>query len=321
MQAHKQVVVRASTIALIKLESARHLNSRRDLNNACYFRAKPALHFERSVEPKESAERSRVSFPEMLGALDAERRQAIDDWADFTVELAADPKWPAFDSAPKSEEGADTRNREVLAKERGGIIAQTQIGKLPIECPIARIAVEAHRHRFTVIRRGDRLDVVGTVIRRNPERCPLMLQTVRQSPALTPQSGSRQTLAARCRGLRRSDQLADDILAVPSRCAIAARPGDSFPGSSASQLCEDAFRRSVVDRDANPPLGRALPSHLPDSVFGAGARCAPIGQTPALRSFAGRSPARPKTPSRRPRQPHRWRNSDAPAVRQTATAR
>src|SRR6266478_419859 len=58
------------------------------------------LHFRRSVEPEQSAERGRVSFLEMLGPLDAEQRheeerqqrraQAIEGRTDFTVELAAD---------------------------------------------------------------------------------------------------------------------------------------------------------------------------------------------------------------------------------------
>src|SRR5205823_13693325 len=60
------------------------------------------LHFRRSVEPEQSAERGRVSFLEMLGPLDAEQRheekrqqrraQTIEGRTDFTVELAADPK-------------------------------------------------------------------------------------------------------------------------------------------------------------------------------------------------------------------------------------
>ena len=64
--------------------------------------ASQCLHFRRSVEPKESAERGRVSLLELLGSLDAEqchqherqqrRAQAIEGRTDFTVELVADPK-------------------------------------------------------------------------------------------------------------------------------------------------------------------------------------------------------------------------------------
>src|SRR4030081_3586549 len=60
------------------------------------------LHFRRSVEPEEPAERGRVSFLEMLGPLDAQQRheqqhqqrraQPIERRSDLTVELAADPK-------------------------------------------------------------------------------------------------------------------------------------------------------------------------------------------------------------------------------------
>src|SRR5213078_1259469 len=54
------------------------------------------LHFRRSVEPEEPAERGRVSFLEMLGPLDAQQRheqqrqqrraQAIERRSDLTVE-------------------------------------------------------------------------------------------------------------------------------------------------------------------------------------------------------------------------------------------
>src|SRR5208283_5604191 len=119
------------------------------------------LHFRCSVEPEESAERSRVSFLEMLGSLDAEQRheqerqqrraQAIEGRTDFTVELAADPKQPALDQTRESEQDADTGNRGPLAEERCGIIEQPQMGELPIEAAIARVAVEAHRRRFGVV--------------------------------------------------------------------------------------------------------------------------------------------------------------------------
>ena len=114
------------------------------------------LHFRRSVEPEEAAERGRVAFLEMLGPLDAEQRheqerqqrraQAIERRTDFTVELAADPKQPALDQTRQREQDTDTGNRGPLAKQRCGIIEQPQIGELPIEGPIACVAVEAHRH-------------------------------------------------------------------------------------------------------------------------------------------------------------------------------
>src|ERR1700720_1015584 len=128
------------------------------------------LHFRRSVEPEESAERGRVAFLEMLGPLDVEQRheqerqqrraQAIEGGTDFTVELAADPKQPALDQTRQSEQDADAGNRGPLTKQRGGIIEYPQIGELPIEGPITRVAVEAHRHRLTLARRrGDRIPV------------------------------------------------------------------------------------------------------------------------------------------------------------------
>src|SRR6266849_5466013 len=80
---------------------------------ACASAGEPApqrLHFRRSVEPEQSAERGRVSFLEMLGPLDAEQRheeerqqrraQTIEGRTDFTVELAADPKQPASKVRP-----------------------------------------------------------------------------------------------------------------------------------------------------------------------------------------------------------------------------
>src|ERR1700688_4047619 len=119
------------------------------------------LHLRRAVEPEEPAERGRVAFLEMLGPLDAQQRheqerqqgraQAKEGRTDLTVELAADPKQPALDQARESEQDADTGNRGPLAKERCGIIEQPQMGELPIEAAIARVAVEAHWHRFGVV--------------------------------------------------------------------------------------------------------------------------------------------------------------------------
>src|SRR6202521_5699912 len=94
------------------------------------------LHFPRSVEAEESAERGRVSFLEMLGPLDAEQRheqerqqrraQAVEGRTDLTVELAADPKQPALNQIRESEQDADAGNRGPLAKARCGIIEQPQ---------------------------------------------------------------------------------------------------------------------------------------------------------------------------------------------------
>jgi len=92
------------------------------------------LHFRRSVQSEESAERGRISFLELFGPLDAEQRhqnerqqrraQAIERRTDFTVEFAADPKQPALDHVRESKKDAGTRNRGPIAKERCGIIEQ-----------------------------------------------------------------------------------------------------------------------------------------------------------------------------------------------------
>jgi transposase, IS5 family len=151
--------------------------------------------------------------------------------------------------------------------------------------------------------------------RRDPDHHRSILQTVRQSPAVAPlpQSLSRQMLAARFRGTSKVQPTCESR--SRGRPAGARSPGYSFPGSSASRRCADAFRKSVVDRDAIPPLGQALPSRPLHSESGAGARCAPIGQMRAPRPSAGRSPAPPNKPSHRLRRLHPRRNSDAPAVR------
>src|ERR1700738_1138776 len=84
------------------------------------------LHFRRSVEPEQSAERGRVAFLEMLGPLDAEQRheeerqqcraQAIEGRTDFTVELAADPKQPALAQTREREQDADPGKRGTPAE-------------------------------------------------------------------------------------------------------------------------------------------------------------------------------------------------------------
>jgi hypothetical protein len=79
------------------------------------------LHLRRTVDPEEPTERRRLFLLEMLGPLHAQQRheqerqqrrtQAIESWADLTVELAANPKQPALDQTRKNQQDADTRNR------------------------------------------------------------------------------------------------------------------------------------------------------------------------------------------------------------------
>ena len=140
------------------------------------------------------------------------------------------------------------------------------------------------------------------------------LQTARQPPAAPPplRSSSRRTQAARSRPASKVRPACES----PSRSppAGARPPGCSSPGFSAARCCVDVARRSVADRDASLPRDRAPPSRPAHSALGGAARCAPIGQTPAPRPFAGRTPTPPGTPSHRPRRPHPRRDSDAPAV-------
>jgi hypothetical protein len=60
-------------------------------------------------------------------------------------------------AAPPGPQGSfvrtDSGNRRPVMKQRCGIIEQPQIGELPIEGPIARVAIKAHRHRLTAIPR------------------------------------------------------------------------------------------------------------------------------------------------------------------------
>src|SRR5215470_10091539 len=108
------------------------------------------LHFRRTVEPEEPSERRRVFLLEMLGTLDAQQRheqerqqrraQTIEGRTDVTVELAADLKQPAIYQARESQQNASTWNRGPLSKQRCGIIEQSQISKLPIQCPIFSVS-------------------------------------------------------------------------------------------------------------------------------------------------------------------------------------
>jgi hypothetical protein len=63
-------------------------------------------------------------------------------------------------AARESQQDTDAGNRGSVAKQRSGIVEQPKVGELPIKCPIARVAIEAHRQRLIVVhslRRADRL--------------------------------------------------------------------------------------------------------------------------------------------------------------------
>src|SRR5258707_124755 len=186
------------------------------------------LHLRRSVEPEQPAERGRVAFLEMLGPLDAQQRheqqrqqrraQAIEGRTDFTVELAADPKQPTLDQTREREQDTDTGNRGPLAKQRCGIIEQPQIGKLPIEGPIARVAVEAHRHRLIVVRRrGDRIAAAGAVIRQWHRASRIIAGSVPAAAVVIPAN----TIRALSMGFEGPTSLRMAFSLTPNRCAIA----------------------------------------------------------------------------------------------------
>jgi hypothetical protein len=71
---------------------------------------------------------------------------------------------PIDNQTRESEQDADTGNRGPCAKEWCGVIEQPQMGDLAIEAAIARVAVEAHRHRFGVVRSGAEC-IAGAVLR------------------------------------------------------------------------------------------------------------------------------------------------------------
>jgi hypothetical protein len=71
--------------------------------------------------------------------------------------------WEA--AARQHPSGGHSARRHRGPSRKRGAAPSSNLGKLPIEGLIARIAVEAHRHPFTVITRGDCFDV-GAVIRR-----------------------------------------------------------------------------------------------------------------------------------------------------------
>ena len=80
---------------------------------------------------------------------------------------AGQPKVPLGARACWHVQDADTGNRSPLAEQRWCIVEQTQMRELPIEGPIAWVAVEADRHRLILIRRrGNRIAVAAMVVSR-----------------------------------------------------------------------------------------------------------------------------------------------------------
>src|ERR1700751_4378156 len=124
------------------------------------------FHFRRAVEPKQPAERSWIPLLEMFGPLYPQQRhkqerqqrraQTIESRANLTVELAADPQQPALDQARQSQQDAGSRNRGSITKQRCGILQQPEIGELPIEGSVARVAIEALGHRLIIVGRRRR---------------------------------------------------------------------------------------------------------------------------------------------------------------------
>jgi hypothetical protein len=75
-------------------------------------------------------------------------------WRYLTLTKAAAGQSPVGAApSPRACVCTDSGNRRPVMKQRCGIIEQPQIGELPIEGPIARVAIKAHRHRLTVIPR------------------------------------------------------------------------------------------------------------------------------------------------------------------------
>src|ERR1700756_1704898 len=123
------------------------------------------FHSRRAVEPKQPAEPSWIPLLEMFGPLYPQQRhkqerqqrraQTIESRANLTVELAADPQQPALDQARQSQQDAGSRNRGSITKQRCGILQQPEIGELPIEGSVARVAIQALGHRLIIVcRRG-----------------------------------------------------------------------------------------------------------------------------------------------------------------------
>src|ERR1700741_327451 len=118
------------------------------------------LDFRRAVEPEQSAKCGRIAFLEMLGPLDAQQRheqqrqqgraQTVERRTDVPVELAADAKQPTLKQTREREQDTNARNRGPIAEQGCRVIEQPQISEQSIEGSIARVMVEAHRHRLTV---------------------------------------------------------------------------------------------------------------------------------------------------------------------------
>src|SRR6516165_308063 len=124
-------------------------------------RAPQRFHLRRAVGREERDECSWIPLLEMFGPLNPEqchkqerqqrRAQTIESRADLTVELAADPQQPALDQARQSQQHAGSRNRGSITKQRCGILEQPEIGELPIEGSVARVAIEALGHRLIIV--------------------------------------------------------------------------------------------------------------------------------------------------------------------------
>jgi len=113
------------------------------------------LHFRHSIKPQQSSQRGRVVFLQMLRTLNAQQRheqqreqacaQAIEGRADFTIELAADPQQPAFHQSWEGKQHTHPGDARAVTEQRCGIIEHPQMGELPIDAAIARVAIQTQR--------------------------------------------------------------------------------------------------------------------------------------------------------------------------------
>jgi hypothetical protein len=178
----------------------------------------------------------------------------------------ADPKQPTLDQAGKRQQDADAGHRGPLAKQRRRIIEQPQMGELPIEAAIARVAVEAHRNRITIIRRGDRIDLAGAIIRH-------WRDAIRAIAARRGRRDARRRRLARRRDrdpgerklpvvgeLASSDQLADGLLAhsQPVRDGPVAHPLALEHLDAAQTFAGDPPATAAPTRRATEPRHPAL---------------------------------------------------------------
>src|SRR5262249_58822136 len=181
----------------------------------------------RSVEREEPSERCWVFLLEMLGTLDAQQRheqerqkrraQTIEGRTDVTVEFAADLKEPAIYQARESQQAAGPRNRRTFSKQRCGIIEQSEIRELPIQCPIFSVSIEAHRYRLFVVRslsRDDRSGVPRSLARQR-SNATFLFAARRPTGRYRRFRGNRDRRQRKLRTLiapRRPHQLADGVL-------------------------------------------------------------------------------------------------------------